>query len=286
MNVKIITETSVTRPSVTPLSSSVLDHATVKDLASFGLRNNAGLWPSYNCLDLLIPTEACPSPLADADFKDFSYAGWQPAFDFAVYGGVQCGTVGLDRNDQFAEVKRVFEASEGKGVEQALLATRFVASGSDEDGTWSAPTDVTPTGTDIPLAAALGLLEGYAAATYAGVPTIHMPRSVAVMLGERIVWEGGKAYTRSGAKVAIGGGYDSSVTPTPATGKFDMYATGEVYVERSDRVEIQTLVLPGDGSGVGSGENGLSDNTSIALVERMYRVAVDCFVSKVTGKAW
>lgn len=284
MTVKITQEVSATRPQITPIKSSVVAHATVKDLSSFGLRNNAGLWPSYNCLDVLVPTTLCPDPLADST-KTFSVAEWQGAFEFAVYGAVQCNPVGLDVADQQSEVRRVFSLAEGKGVERALLETRFADTGpgSDEKVQWEPPVDLTP-GSDISLAVALALLEGYAAANYAGVPTIHMPRAAASLLNERIVWQGDLAYTRLGSKVAIGGGYDNE--DGDFSNEWDLYATGEVYIERSEQVDVHSYVLPGDGSGVGSGENGLSDNTSIALAERMYRVAVDCFAAKATGKVW
>lgn len=270
----IYRESGVSRPTPAPLGSSVLDHATVKDLASFGLRNSEGLWPSYNCLDTAIPTPMCPDPLSD---KIFAFAGWQPAMEFAVHGGVQCKAVGLDKADQKSEVERVFSVNEGKAVEQALLANRFIAG-----DLWDAPVNVTP-GTPVSIQTALAILEGYAAAHYAGVPTIHMPRAAASLLNERIVWKDGKAYTKSGSKVAIGGGYDAEGTPD---GTWDLYATGEVYVERSEEIDIQTHVLPGDGSGLGSDENGLADNTVLALAERMFRVAVDCFTAKVTATVW
>lgn len=271
----------VKRPVPEPLTSSVLDHATVQDISHFGLRNNEGLWPSYNCLDLLTPTPICPDPLLEG-YKEFDFAQWQPAFEFAVYGGVQCKAVGLDVADMKAETSRVFAASEGKGVERALMANRFVASTSGS-AQWDAPVDLTP-GSSTPLMAALGLLEGYAASVYTGKPTIHMPRAAAVTLGDKIVWEGDKAYTRSGAKVAIGGGYDDETDLV--SGLWTMYATGEVYVERSETINLVQHVIPGDGSGIGSDENGLADNTVLTLAERMYRVAVDCFVAKATGKAW
>lgn len=276
MTTKIIKGVEVTRPDTTPLASSVLDHATVKDVASFGLRNNEGLWPSYNCLDTRVPTTICPDPVSE---KIFGSAEWQPAFEFAVHGGVQCSAVGLDTADQKSEIARVFALNEGKAIEEALLGTRFVA---DPGGAWGAPVNLTP-GSAITLQTALAILEGYAAAHYAGVPTIHMPRAAASLLNERIVWIAGQAYTRSGSKVAIGGGYDAEGTPD---GAWDLYATGEVYVERSEEVSVQTHVVPGDGSGLGSDENGLADNTVIALVERMYRVAVDCFAAKVTATVW
>lgn len=281
MNVKITQETGVNRPTPSPLTSTVLDHATIVDnTTSFGLRNNEGLWPSYNCMETLVPTELCADPMVE---KTFAFAEWVPGFQFAVYGGVQCKTVGLDVADQKAEIKRVFERNEGKGVEQALLLNRFVALAPGSNATvdptnpggWGAPTNVTPS-TAVPLNVALALLEGHAATVYAGIPTIHMPRAAASMLGDRIVWEGGKAFTRTGSKVAIGGGYDEQDL---SDGKWDLYATGEVFVERSKRINVQTYVLPGDDAPQG-------DNSVLALVERMFRVGVDCFVAKATGTVW
>jgi hypothetical protein len=111
-----------------------------------------------------------------------------------------------------------------------------------------------------------------------------MPAAAASMLNERIVWNGDLAFTRSGSKVAFGGGYDDP--DMLASGQWDMYATGEVFVERSTSVNVNTNVIPGDGSGVGSDENGLADNTAVSLVERMFRVGVDCFVAKATATVW
>lgn len=278
MNVLIIKETAATRPTPDSLTSSVLDHATIVDIPDsdgFGLRNNEGLWPSYNCLDTLVPTPMCPDPTA---LKTFDLAPWIPAFEFAVYGGVKCKAPGLDVADMKSELERVFTENEGKGVEEALLLNRFVATDSDAPIQWDAPVDLTP-GTAIDLRVALALLEGYARRTYAGVPTIHMPAAVASLLNERIIYTNGKAFTRLGSKVAIGGGYDLE-TPT---GTWDLYATGEVYVERSSIGSVSTYVLPGDGNSPDSDGTGNADNEVLALTERMYRVAVDCFVAKVTG---
>lgn len=294
MTVKIIRGAEVSRPTPTPITSSVMDHATVVDKSDFGLRNAAGMWPSYNCLDLLVPTALCPEPLAEGEtpaHKQFKSASWVPGFAFAVYGGVQCSAVGLDVADQKAEVARVFSLSEGRGVEQALLLNRFVALEEDDESTdpmavsWDGPVDLTPT-TGIPLHVALALLEGYAAAHYAGVPTIHMPRAAATVLEASglVVWNGDKAYTKNGSKVAIGGGYDTD--EALASGQWDLFATGEVYVERSEEVSVHAYTMPGDGSGTEDGQNGLSPNTSVALAERMFRVAIDCFVAKATGTVW
>lgn len=282
MSVTIIRGTEVTRPDTVALTSSVLDHATVVDSTEhFGLRNESGLWPSYNCLDLLTETDICPVPDAEV-VKEFGTAEWTPSFTFAVQGGVQCKAVGLDKADMESEVARVFALSEGKGIERALLENRFVALAADpangNAASWGAPVVLTPA-TAVSVQVALALLEGHAAQHYAGVPTIHMPRAVASLLGvDKIVWKGDKAFTRLGSKVAIGGGYDTSETD----GTWDMYATGEVYVERSEAVSVNAFVLPGDGSN----DRGFEDNTVLALAERMFRVAVDCFVAKATGTVW
>lgn len=291
MNVQIIRGTEVNRPVPSPITSSVLDHATVVDNEHWGLMNNEGLYPSYNCLDTLVPTTLCPDPIAERQVKEFASAPWVPAFEFAVYGGVQCGAVGLDQDDMKAELQRVFAANEGRGVESALLLNRFVANepGSDTTGPyWDAPVDLTPAGKTISPVIALALLEGYAAspagANYAGLPTIHMPRAVATLLENQglITWTDGKAFTKNGSKVAIGGGYDIS----EPDGTWDLYATGEVYVERSEQIYVNSIVVPGDGNGIGSDETGIADNTVLGLAERMYRVGVDCFVAKVTATVW
>lgn len=270
MNSRIIHGPEITRPNTTPLGSSILDHATVKENGKFGLRNNEGLWPSYNCLNTNHDVTLCA---VTPEFKTFDSVDWIPAFEFANQAGTQCMAVGLDRADMEAETRRVFGLNEAKGIEQALVAQRFIA---DPDGKWDAPTDLTVTPAPS-LVVALAILEGYAASVYAGVPTIHMSRASLSLLGDRITWVGGKAYTLSGSKVAAGGGI------VDVGGNWTLYATGEVFIERSETVDIQSFVLPGDGSGIGSDENGLADNTAVTLLERMYRVAVDCFAAKATG---
>lgn len=273
----------VTAPVVTPLRSTVLDHATVDEASThFDLVNEAGLWASFNCLDTLVPTALCPEPTED---KVFDFVGWMPGFSFAVYGGVQCNLVGLDEARQQAEVKRVFEANEGLGVERALLANRFVErDDADNTGnqahrqaTWDAPVDLTSAVTVDPKVA-LSVLEGYARTVYAGQPTLHLPAGAVSLLGsDKIVWEGDKAYTRLGSKVALGGGYDPDYVGWDGT--WDFYATGEVYVEKGPKVDVHTYELTGS---AGSTALGLDSNTALTLAERPFRVAVDCFVAKAT----
>lgn len=261
-------ETFVSRPSTTPLRSTILDHATVSDLSSFSLRNNEGLWVSYNCIETGHDVTLCEP----SGSKTFLTAPWMPAFEFAAYAGAKCSAVGLDMADMRSEVQRVFSVNEGKIIERAVLSTRLV---DGED--WDAPVNLSANG--MTLAAALAALEGYAAAVYAGVPTIHMPRAALSLLGGSIEWDGDKAFTKSGSKVVAGGGYDTTAVPT---GTYTLYATGEVYVERSETIDVQTFTLPGDGSAA----RGHTDNTVLTLAERMYRVGVDCFTATATGKAY
>lgn len=276
---QLIRESGVARPNVTPLKSTILDHTGLTEYESFGLRNLEGLWPSYNCLDSLVPIPICPEPVGvgEEGYKTFTRVGWVPAFEFAVYGAVQCSNVGLDVNDQVSELKRVFTANQARGIEKALKETRFVATTSGDPVQWDAPIDL---GVYTSVAQVLGVLEGYAASVYAGVPTLHMPRSVVLMaFGLGLLVEiDGKFYTYTGAKVAAGGGYDDPTSPL----SMDIFITGEVVVEASGTVDVNTYVLPGDGSGVGSDDNGLADNTHVALVERMFRVGVDCLTAKAS----
>ena len=277
MTTKIIRGAEVSRPVPDALTSTVLDHATVTELASFGLRNNDGIYPSYNALDTAVPTEFCPDPPSQ---KTFSSANWTVGHEFAVYGGAKCLAVGLDVADMIDEIRRVFVANEGKGVEQGVVAVLTNSGSTVVDLT--APAGMS-------LLQGLAALVGYAAQHYAGQPTIHIPRAAATILfGLGALTENdGKFYTKTGAKVAAGGGYDTGSYVAGADGTMDMYVTGEVSVERSGTVEINSYVIPGDGSN----EKGLPDNTVLGLVERLYRVTLDnidgtAVAAKVTGKAW
>jgi hypothetical protein len=291
MTIEMVRGIEITRPTTTPLKSSVLDHARaagnlddVPEDTGFGFVNSNGLWISYNQLETLTPVASCPEPLLSetGGFKTFDTADWVPSMEFNVYGGVQCKTVGLDREDQHRELERVFTLNEGRGVEEALLGNRFIAQATDPDnplaGSWGAPTDISPS-SDVSARVAIGLLEGWFARHYAGVPTLHMPRALGTILGSDIIeWRGDLAFTRMGSKVAFGGGYDEEIPD----GTMDIYATGEVFVQRSATVSIKAIQLD-TASRVGQLDTGLAPNTAISLVERMFRVAVDGPVAKATA---
>lgn len=284
--------TDLNRPVPGRLPSNLLDHVSPVEKADFGRRNQQGLWNSYNCLDTLVPYPTCANPLDDGEPeqpKQFASAPWIEGFQFAVYGAVQCAPVGLDKADQDREVKRVFGLNEGKGVERALRLNRFVAqlvepTRPDSPGVWQAPVNLNTslTGKALTIPQSIALLEGYAATIYAGIPTLHLPRAVLPVMASTglLQMQGNQMFTPTGAKIAAGGGYDPDYTADAFDGTVQMWATGEVYVERSGRVEQSAYTVPGDGA---LERGDLSDNTYVSLVERMYRVGVDCFVAQVTG---
>lgn len=284
-------EPEVSRPVPDQIKGSLFSHVTPVEMSNsggsgFGLRTEVGLWPSYNCLDTFNHTAMCPDPPGQKTFVNGPE--WSPAFGFAVYAGVECRTIGLDTADQDAEVKRVFERNEAKGVERALKDTRFAVRtgvGVTDDGrgvaTWDAPVNLTAALTDVSPQIAFALLEGYARDIYAGTPTLHLPAGAASFLGQdKVVWQGDKAYSHLGSKLVFGGGYDPDYSGGDWDGTWTMFATGDVYVERSTQISASAYDLPGGREGT----DAEGRNHYLTLVERMYRASVDCFVASATGK--
>lgn len=262
-----------TTPAVSPLVGGLLDHATIVE----GIANQQpkGMGLSYNCLDTAVPTALCPDP---TEAKDFEGPAVVEGIQFAVYGGLVCKPFGFDEETGLREIERVFRLKESRGVERALMESRFVLGPDDDPGVgvdsrWPAATDITPTGGAVAPKVALALLEGYAASVYSGMPTLHIPYTIGSLLGSErsIESQGGKFYTILGSKAAIGAGYEyPSNGPdgtAPADGELWMYATGEVVVARS---AIKS--------------NSQMDRTSndvYALAERSYIAAIDCFAAAV-----
>lgn len=267
----IIRETLLTAPEVARAPGGILSHATVVDTGSgIGWRNEDGLFQSWNCLDTVVPTTVCPAEVEVS--KDFSEADWAPGFTFSVYGGVVCRLVGYDRTAAHNGLREAFLANESKGVETALMETRFVATSSGVEPSWNAAVDLTPASGAVSPKVGLALLEGYAGQNYAGVPTIHAPRTVASLLSDGSLRreENGKFFTKLGSKFVNGAGYEPSSGPdgtTPTLGEYWMYASGEVLLERGELVTRDAV--------------DYVNNEEYALVERTYRAAVDCFTAAV-----
>lgn len=263
----IIREDFVSAPAISPIPAGILTVAHVTESNHLGWRNEEGLYPSYNCLDTNVPTTICRDPQADP--KDFVESDWAPGFNFSVYGGTKCRLVGFDAENAKGELTRVYLANESKGIEKALIGTRFVE--SDPSGIWDEAVDITPAG-GAGLGLGLALAESYAGQHYAGVPTIHLPRTAASILAgaNYLVRDNDRLLTRLDSKVVNGSGYEPSTGPNgaaPAAGTTWIYVTGEVTIERGP-LEIHEVPA-------------WRDNEDFILVERSYRVAVDCFTAAI-----
>lgn len=217
-----------------------------------------GAYPTLNTAVVSVP-------------KTFSGSGYQDGIMFAGYAGHVCKSVGYEE-DSLDELKRVYQANESQAIERALMQQRFVVNGT----VWAAATDLTPAGGAVTAVQGLALLEGHASWNYAGVPTIHAPRSVGSLLtqGGSVLRNGDALYSVLGAKVAAGAGYEQPNTgPTgsaPAAGEKWMYASGEVVIAMSDIVAQNTM--------------NRDTNERFSLVERMYVAAVDCYTAAVRVK--
>lgn len=179
---------------------------------------------------------------------------------FAVYRKTECKDL---HGDDTGWATRSLQMGEShaveRGVMQAILAQ---------------PTTALPNGTTaVSLVNGIAILEGYAADVYGGVPTIHMPRSVATraLAADALVpgldWS---ITTKQGALVANGGGYSINLGPTgevaPA-GQAWLYVTGQVTLLRSPIESHRVL--------------DTTNNNQVVLAERTYVPAVDCFVAAV-----
>lgn len=206
--------------------------------------------------------------------KSFNPPGWQDGVRFAVYGGVTCKGPGFDMSAGLGKARAAFEAMESVGVERGLMKQRFVAG-----ATWSAPTDLTPAGGAVTPIVGLALLEGDAACKYAGVPTLHLPRTVTTLVESTsgaLVRDGNRLITKQGSKVASGGGYGCpNQGPTgaaPTAGEYWLYGSGEVAVARGEVTAVADI--------------DRTTNDVYALVERPYVAAVDCYAAAVRVKVY
>lgn len=265
----IIQQDFITTPDLEALQGSLLDVATVTESATVWPSLD-GMYESYNCMDLLVPTELCPDPVVDKTFESLS---WPDGFRFFVQGGVTCKGPGFDLDGSSGELERVFNLRESVGVERALMETRMVASA----GNWAAATNLTPAGGAVAPKVGLAILEGHAAANYAGVPTIHLPRTIGSLLidGGTIGWDGSTLRSGQKSKVVSGGGYEypnnGPAGTAPTAGELWIFATGEVQVAKHN---VKTPEPQLD----------RTTNDVFALVERGFTVVVDCYTAAIRVK--
>lgn len=260
-------------PAITPHVSTLLDHASIVEGLDYV--DDRGMVDSFNCLDMAVPTTLCPDVPGE---KDFEAPHWIDGIVFAVYGGISCKPFGFSEERGLSKIEEAFRLKESVGVERALMQSRFVDGPDDDPGAgvdlrWTQAEDLTPGGGPVSAEVGLALLEGRARSIYAGVPTLHIPGTIASLLAsqDRIVVEAGKAYTKLGSKVAIGGGYEY---PNNGPDGVDtdgstlwLYATGEVFLARSPQVAVKAM--------------DTTNNDIYALAERAYVAAIDCFAAAV-----
>jgi len=252
-------------PQTTQRKGTLLDAASTSE--NFAWAEAENLFESYNCMKFESAADFC-APNAKTFDNDIA---WQSGIKFATYGGVLCKGVGLDTNRLTSEIERVFRQGESIAVERALMAQRFKA-----DALWgAAPVDLTPSTGAVCPEVGVAILEGHAAANYAGgVPTLHMPVAVASVmmgLGGQVAFENGVLLTKMGAKVAAGGGYDyPNLSPTGATaaeGEKWLYATGEVLVVQGP-LDVREAI-------------DFENNDVYALAEHPNIAVVDCYTAAV-----
>lgn len=272
MTITPVQRVSLTAPTPTPLRGVLLDAiSTVDGVPDLNFTENQ--YESYNCLTTgYRAVYPCPTPDPLPPAKTFNTPAWQDGFKFAAYGGVRCSSVGFDLEFAQAELTRVFDVMESKSIAQGLMENRFRALADY----WPAPTDITPAGGAVVPKVGLALIEGLASTQYAGVPTIHVPRSIGSLLidGGSIAFKGDRLETGLGAKVAADGGYESNFGPdgvaAPAGEKW-IYGTGEVQAQRSAPVFQEWAI-------------NMSNNDITILRERVYVLTVDCFATAVRVK--
>lgn len=265
-------------PTTTRLKGTLLDLVTPQ--AGIGWHDGRGLFESLNCLKFDAGASFC-----GPNNKDLSAnSTWVSGFRFSAYGGITCSAIGQDRDARRTKIRQVFESGESTAIERALMETRFKAGVSFDPDTnqepddpslsgWDAPVDITPTGGAVTPKVGVALLEEFAGNSYVGQPTIHVPRAIGSLLldSNGAVWDGTALRTNLGAGVAAGVGYsDPNTSPggaSAAAGERWLYATGEVVIQQGDLIQRDEM------------EYGI--NHVIALVERPYLVAVDCFTAAI-----
>jgi hypothetical protein len=250
-------------PTTERRRGTLLDAATVE--TGIAWHDGLDLFPSYGCMKFDQTAAFCAAAAKTLD----QAAGWQDGFRFAAYGGTRCKTVSHDEGLRDG-LRTAFERGESAAVEKALMTTLFKVNDATATlpGEWPAATDITPAGGAVSPKLAVALMEEHAASTYVGVPTLHLPVSVAslILAVDGAEFDGDTLRTKTGSKVAAGAGYMPSTSPAgaaAAAGERWAYVTGEVLVMRGDVIDKDAV--------------DTANNEIIAMVERGYIAAIDCF---------
>jgi hypothetical protein len=214
--------------------------------------------------DACITAAEAPDPCDPAVQKDITNAiAISSLVPFAIYALNACKTVG-SIDEARGRTERSFARAEGPAVESGFMRSVLADSGQ--------VTDLSP-GNTFSAADGIAMLEGYAARTYGGVATLHVPRSITSKVAQPLAWQraGDHIETFQGNLVASGGGYEDNLGPdgteAPA-GSAWVYITGVVTLYRSPADVIGPLV-------------DTTNNDFMVLIERVYGPIIDCMGAAV-----
>ena len=204
------------------------------------------------------PADVPPTKVFDRDY-DFPVADpfWVRASDTCSTGGPGHADAGptpegatpiVTGQDKYLErANDVLSFTEGRAVENTLWTGDCLPAGSDSpfltDDTVLGVGDVIQTGTSVPPAYALSLLEDAICQGAIGMGVIHLPLIAANVLYslDLIREEGGGLFTLAGNRVIVGCGYPGTGPggAIPQPNATYVYATGPVLLKRS-----RPLVIP------------------------------------------
>lgn len=259
---------SIDAPDVEPRSAQLLD--TVQPIDG-GVEwaepaaEGGGVYTSLNCLDFGTSYDICDEP-SPTEFQDPVLVN---ITRFVSNLGVKCQSLGF--GDIATQFEKVVALRESANVELNVMTLKFTGVRGGDPAT-----DITPAGGAQAIENGIALLEGHAAANYAGLPIIHSPVTVAsVVAGDPGFTADGKIMrTGLGTRFVAGAGYEARIGPTgavAAAGEWWVYATGEMRIRRGRRLW---------------GEPVLDRASNIFYIRsaRPYVIDVDCYQAAVRVK--
>lgn len=245
----------VEAPTITRTSGGILDRAQVIDIVGGDLNELMGvMYESDSCWPVRLVTldvNSCVSTAA----KTFDAFGFETGTPFHIYAGVDCSV--LAGNFEAKATTRL-ELGETRAVEKQLWENTFRTEA----------VNITPAGGAVSPKVALGLLEEFAGASYAGVPTLHVGKRGAVFLASEnlLKLDAAEPVTVGGSIVVPGSGYTSLIGPggvVATATEVWVYMTGHIVLRRGPITTIPAI--------------DQYTNSSIVLAERTYVPTVDCF---------
>ncbi|NGO66800.1 cupin [Streptomyces boncukensis] len=237
-------------------------------------------WLALGCCPVLAWTDPCldESPGEESPGDVSGALGrkeyCRPEIEFAdpinLYAGSECSTIGWTYAEARAHAEATLELGEQYGLESAFWRQKLTADAID----------LTPADGPLTVPQGVARLEGCLAEAYGGVGTLHVPASVAALLGccdlaREDPGTGGPS-TLAGNCVVIGAGYSAENTgpgQTPADeGTAWLYITGPLVIRRGPPVVTPDRPAPSVNT---------RTNDRNVLVERTYVVGTTCTVCAV-----